>query len=61
MVVCPLGTCLINNMLQVGLMDYIRFLTRITDKDSCLDMIFSNDSFITKAGGLEFDVSDPLS
>ena len=49
---------LIDMMLQSGLMNFIKQPTRFGDKDSCLDLIFTNDSFVTNSGCIHFDLSD---
>ena len=50
-----------NMMLQHGFMNYIKSITRYGengDKDSCLDLIFTNVNDIEDSGIIAFDLSD---
>ena len=49
---------LLNMMLQYGFMNFIKTPTRCGDKDSCLDLIFTNILDIELSGTIPFDLSD---
>ena len=44
--------------MQYGLLNWIKKATRVVDKDSCLDLLFTNDYNLVKGYVIPFDLSD---